>query len=139
MARSATMKPFRGASTRMVAPCRSCSCARLFCPTTVKGIVRSSCATMRRSRGPGRRSGCIQYFTDYGLAPIGVGASGGRFEAADGTSVVLARRDDPTLPAPMETGTMLRKTIYGVADRETLDAIAVELGRDREVKRLPDG
>jgi hypothetical protein len=82
---------------------------------------------------------CIQYFTDYGLTPIGVTASGGRFEAADGTSVVIARRDDPALPPAMETGTMLRKTIYGVRNHETLDAIATELARDREVKRLPDG
>jgi catechol 2,3-dioxygenase-like lactoylglutathione lyase family enzyme len=34
---------------------------------------------------------------------------------------------------------MLRKTIYGVADEAALGAIAEELGRDREVKRLPDG
>ena len=82
-------------------------------------------------------AGCAQYFTDYGLTPLDVTATGGRFEAVDGTSIVIARRDDPSLPAPMETGTMLRKTTYGVADRETLDAIALELGRDREVKRLP--
>jgi len=82
---------------------------------------------------------CVQYFTDFGLTPVGVTASGGRFEALDGTSVVIARRDDPSLPPQMETGTMLRKTIYGVADRETLVAIAAELGRDREVKRLADG
>ena len=82
---------------------------------------------------------CIQFFTDYGLTPVGVSDSGGRFEAVDGTSIVIARRDDVSLPPQMETGTMLRKTIYGVADRETLDAIAEELGRDREVKRLPDG
>jgi len=82
---------------------------------------------------------CIQYFTDYGLTPVDVSDSGGRFEAVDGTSIVIARRDDASLPAPMETGTMLRKTIYGVADRQSLDAIADELGRDREVKRLADG
>lgn len=82
---------------------------------------------------------CAQYLTDYGLAPVAVTATGGRFEAVDGTSIVIARRDDPSLPAPMETGTMLRKTTYGVADLETLEAIALELGRDREVKRLPDG
>jgi len=82
---------------------------------------------------------CIQFFTDYGLTPVGVSESGGCFEAVDGTSIVIARREDPSLPAPMETGTMLRKTIYGVADRQTLNAIADELGRDREVKRLPDG
>lgn len=82
---------------------------------------------------------CIQFFTDYGLTPVGVDATGGRFEAVDGTSIVVAHRDDPSLPPPMETGTMLRKTIYGVADRATLEAIADELGRDREVKHLADG
>ena len=82
---------------------------------------------------------CTQYFTDYGLTPVGVTPTGGRFEAVDGTSVVIARRDDPSLPAPMETGTMLRKTTYGVADLESLEAIALELARDREVRRLADG
>jgi len=82
---------------------------------------------------------CTQYFTDFGLTPVGVTDRGGRFEAVDGTSVVIARRDDPSLPAPMETGTTLRKTTYGVVDLETLEAIALELTRDREVKRLPDG
>ncbi|MBB3059684.1 VOC family protein [Microbulbifer rhizosphaerae] len=76
-----------------------------------------------------------QYLTDYGLEPIG----NGRFEALDGTAVIIAPKDDPSLPAPLETGSMLRKTLYGVADQATLDAIADELGRDREVKRLQDG
>ena len=82
---------------------------------------------------------CVRFLTDYGLTSVNVSDRGGSFEAVDGTSIVIARRDDPSLPAPMETGTMLRKTIYGVADEVTLEAIAAELGRDREVKRLPDG
>lgn len=82
---------------------------------------------------------CCRFLADYGLTPIGVTDDGGRFEAADGTSVLIARRDDPSLPAPMETGTQLRKTIYGVADASVVDAIASELSRDREVRRLADG
>ena len=78
---------------------------------------------------------CTQYLTDYGLDPAGNGA----FEALDGTSIVIKARDDTSLPAPLETGTMLRKTTYGVADEKTLAAIAKELGKDREVKRLDDG
>jgi catechol 2,3-dioxygenase-like lactoylglutathione lyase family enzyme len=78
---------------------------------------------------------CSKYFTDYGLAPAG----DGRFEALDGTSVVIRARDDELLPVPLETGSMLRKTVYGVADEATLEAIAEELGKDREVKRLADG
>ena len=78
---------------------------------------------------------CTTYFTDYGLTPAG----DGRFEALDGTSVVIRPRDDASLPAALETGSMLRKTIYGVADKATLTAIAVELGKDRDVKTLDDG
>jgi catechol 2,3-dioxygenase-like lactoylglutathione lyase family enzyme len=78
---------------------------------------------------------CTKYFTDYGLTPAG----DGRFEALNGTSVVIRPRDDASLPAALETGSMLRKTIYGVADKATLTAIAAELGKDRDVKTLGDG
>lgn len=82
---------------------------------------------------------CVAFLTDYGLRPERVTAAGGTFVAADGTSVVIARRDDPALPPALETGSMLRKTVYGVGDAATLEAIAAELARDREVRRLPDG
>ena len=82
---------------------------------------------------------CVQYLIDYGLEPVGVSADGGRFEALDGTAVVLARQDDPALPPALGTSSMLRKTVYGVADQQTLDAIAAELRKDREVRKLPDG
>ncbi|MEX5748032.1 VOC family protein [Massilia sp. X63] len=78
---------------------------------------------------------CSQYLTDYGLNPVGAG----RFEALDGTAIVIAHKDDPALPPSMGTASMLRKTVYGVADQQTLGAIAEELGRDRDVKCLPDG
>jgi hypothetical protein len=82
---------------------------------------------------------CIQYLTDYGLAPVGVTAEGGRFEALDGTAVEVRHQADPRLPPAIGTASMLRETVYGVADAATLDAIAVELGRDREVRRDAQG
>jgi catechol 2,3-dioxygenase-like lactoylglutathione lyase family enzyme len=82
---------------------------------------------------------CVQYLSDYGLAPRDISPAGGRFEALDGTSVVIRHKDDPSLPPPMDTASMLRKTIYGVADAATLRAIAAELRKDRTVKTLPDG
>lgn len=78
---------------------------------------------------------CARYLTDYGLSPVG----DGRFEALDGTGIVLASAADTALPAALGTASMLRKTIYGVADRAALEAIASELQKDREVRRLPDG
>jgi catechol 2,3-dioxygenase-like lactoylglutathione lyase family enzyme len=82
---------------------------------------------------------CTQYLTDYGLAPVGMSAAGGRFEALDGTCIVIRHRNDPSLPPPMDTASMLRKTVYGAADQATLDSIAAELSKDREVKELADG
>ncbi|MDQ7746035.1 VOC family protein [Hydrogenophaga pseudoflava] len=80
-------------------------------------------------------AGCTQYLLDYGL----IDAGGGRFEAIDGTAIVIADENDPTLPAPPNAGCRLRRTVMGVAARADLDAIAAELGRDREVRALPDG
>jgi len=82
---------------------------------------------------------CNQYLTDAGLKPVGVNNNGGHFEAMDGTSVVIRGADDPSLPAPLPTAASIRKTVYGVADEETLAAIEAELSTDRTVKRLSDG
>lgn len=74
---------------------------------------------------------CRQYLVDYGLQDAG----NGRLEALDGTAVELRAKDDPTLPPAMGTASLLRETVYGVADTATLDAIEHELRRDREVTR----
>jgi catechol 2,3-dioxygenase-like lactoylglutathione lyase family enzyme len=78
---------------------------------------------------------CSRYFLDYGLRTSGEG----KFEALDGTSVVIRAAEDGDLPAAMDSGSPLRETVYGVADVATLDAIATEVRKDREVQRLPDG
>ena len=82
---------------------------------------------------------CARYLSDYGLQATAVGADGGRFEALDGTAVVLARSSDAKLPPPAGPASFLRETIYGVGDEATLGAIAAELGKDRQVGRAPDG
>jgi len=78
---------------------------------------------------------CEQYLTDYGLDAVG----DGRFAALDGTYIQVLAKDDASLPPALPTGSMLRKTVYGVADQAVLDAIAAELESDREVKKLGDG
>ncbi len=80
-------------------------------------------------------TGCTQYLTDYGLTPVG----NGRFEAADGTAVVIRSPDDASLPAAMDKNPSIRETVYGVEIAATLDAIAVEIARDREVYRGEGG
>ena len=81
----------------------------------------------------------VQYLRDYGLRPVGVDSSGGRFEALDGTAVIVRRHDDSSLPAAVRPAPSLRETIYGVADRASLDAIAAELRKDRDIRRDADG
>lgn len=79
---------------------------------------------------------CIQYMTDYGLAPTSVR---GQLEALDGTGVRILPRHHADLPAAMDTSTQLRETVYGVADEQTLFAIAAELSKDRLTHQGTDG
>lgn len=82
---------------------------------------------------------CNQYLIDYGLLPVRRDETSGRFEALDGTGIEIAHRDDRDLPPGLGTASMLRKTVYGVADAATLEAIANELRRDRDVREFADG
>lgn len=82
---------------------------------------------------------CAQYLTDYGCLAVDVGADGGRFEAEDGTGVVLRRATDSSLPAAPTRDCLLRKTVMGVADAAALEQIGAELSRDRKVETLADG
>lgn len=82
---------------------------------------------------------CSQYLLDYGLRAVDATNAGARFEALDGSAIVVRRRDDASLPAPLATGSMLRETVYGVADGDTLKALAAELSKDREAVIHADG
>jgi catechol 2,3-dioxygenase-like lactoylglutathione lyase family enzyme len=53
--------------------------------------------------------------------------------------VTLRHASNPTLPPPTSAKSLLRETIYGVDTEASVDAIAAELGKDREVARAPDG
>lgn len=75
------------------------------------------------------------FLADYGLTDIG----GDTFEALDGTAITLRARDDESLPPPLPTASMLRRTVWGVKDQATLDAIEAELSKDRNVTRTEDG
>ncbi|GAA4956710.1 VOC family protein [Halioxenophilus aromaticivorans] len=82
---------------------------------------------------------CNEYLQDAGLIAQDVSESGGEFAALDGTSVMIRSVDDQNLPKPLATNSSLRKTIYGVADTATLQAVYDELSKDRSVERLADG
>lgn len=79
--------------------------------------------------------GCRQFLLDYGLQE----ESNHYYSALDGTGIVLRERNDASLPAAIESGSQLRETVYGVADEVTLENIATELRKDREVSVDDDG
>jgi catechol 2,3-dioxygenase-like lactoylglutathione lyase family enzyme len=81
-----------------------------------------------------------QFLADYGLDESAAAPPcGRRFEALDGTGIRIAEETDGRLPPALPTGSRLRKTVLGVADAQTVQDIAAELGKDREVRHLPDG
>ena len=82
---------------------------------------------------------CAKCLVDYGLKANDMTESGGRFEALDGTSIILRMADDPSLPPAIGPAPSIRETIYGVEDAETLEQIADELGKDRTVTRGDGG
>ncbi|MDO5659323.1 MAG: VOC family protein [Paracoccus sp. (in: a-proteobacteria)] len=84
-------------------------------------------------------AGCAAFLTDFGLTPVDVTDKGGRFEALDGTGIIIRDRNDPSLPAPLPTQSMLRQQIFGVKSAADLDAIEAEISKDRRVTRLADG
>ena len=80
-----------------------------------------------------------RYMTDFGLRDAGPVRDGRLFETLDGTGVILVDARAADCPAPLSPTNKARKIVYGVADAASLEAIAAELGKDREVRRLADG
>jgi len=82
---------------------------------------------------------CAEFCTAFGLKPVNVTDEGGSFEALDGTSFIVRKKDDIRLPSPLPTATTLRQTVYGVKDQAVLDAIESEISKDREIHKNTDG
>jgi len=78
---------------------------------------------------------CKAYLLDFGLRDEG----NGKFAALDGTALTVREKDDPSLPPALPTATMLRQTVWGVEDEDTLTEIEAELSKDREVLRDDKG
>lgn len=82
---------------------------------------------------------CATMLTDYGLTMVESGKFGGTYEAMDGTGVVIRKSSDGVLPTAIAASPNIRNTVYGVADKLTLEQIAAELSKDREVQAGSDG
>jgi catechol 2,3-dioxygenase-like lactoylglutathione lyase family enzyme len=78
---------------------------------------------------------CIKCISDYGLNKVESGSHGATFEALDGTGVIIRKSGDKGLAAASAPSPNIRETLYGVADKATLEAVGAELTKDREVKQ----
>ncbi len=83
---------------------------------------------------------CHEFLTAYGLTPRDYSPeNGGFYDSLDGTGLEIRRRNDPSLPPALKTGSMLRLTVLGVTDQAALRDVAAELRKDRQVLHLADG
>ncbi|MGC3982348.1 MAG: VOC family protein [Steroidobacteraceae bacterium] len=76
---------------------------------------------------------CVQCVEDYGLVKVERSAAGATYEAMDGTGVIIRKTSDSSLAPAIAAAPNIRETLYGVADKSTLENIGAELSKDREV------
>ncbi len=81
---------------------------------------------------------CRRFCSLYGLKESQASEKLASFRALDGSGVELRPMDDPELPAAQVPGSTLRAAVWGVSARADLDAIAKELGKDRQIRWVDD-
>ncbi len=82
---------------------------------------------------------CIAFWNDFGLDQQASNEDGASFTTVDGASIIVRKIDDPALPPAPEQGSTVREVYWGVDAPRTLEAIANEIGKDREVTIDDDG
>lgn len=80
-----------------------------------------------------------RYFDDWGLEAVERGAHGATFRLPENQTIQIRPAGDAGLPAAPDGPVTLRETIWGVDSRESADALAAALARDRDVTTGPDG
>jgi catechol 2,3-dioxygenase-like lactoylglutathione lyase family enzyme len=82
---------------------------------------------------------CTKFFGDFGLPLMSQQQSVSTFKLEEGSKVIVRAIDDPGLPRSSLVGTGVREVIWGVDSPESLEALATDLRRDREVRHDGDG
>ncbi len=81
----------------------------------------------------------MRFYDDFGLQSASRDDAGVTYRLAEGSAFTVRRSSDPGLPPPFLNGPGPREVIWGVDTLSALDAVEAELGRDRDVRRDPDG
>ena len=77
----------------------------------------------------------IRFYRDFGLLPVRENADGADFLLPDQSTVLLRKADDPLLPPAFEAGSGVRRVIWAVDSRQSLETLERDLKTDREVRR----
>lgn len=82
-----------------------------------------------------------KFWTDFGLTPVDIGTGHQAFAAKNGSTIELRPVDDPDLPPPVgdDVNATARECTFGVRSKEDLQALAVNLSEDRNVREDADG
>jgi len=81
----------------------------------------------------------IRFYEDWGLDCLDRGAHGADFMLPSGQMVFIRRAGDPALPPAVERSSSAREVTWGVEDAKSLQAISMELARDRTVTQDAEG
>ena len=82
---------------------------------------------------------CARFFHDWGLVPAEENEPRMRFETLDGGEVELRPVDDAALPAAFESGSTLRRVIWGVESEQALAGIVGRLAARATIDSDEDG
>ena len=80
-----------------------------------------------------------RFFEDFGLRLIESSAEETRFELPEGSRILLRPLDHPSLPESSVEGPGVREVIWGVDSMHSVEALAAQLGADRQLCRDADG
>lgn len=82
---------------------------------------------------------CCAFLKDYGLQETLKDEEKAIYSALDGTAIEIYHQNSIVLPSPLESGSLLRKQVYGVQGLQDLELLEKEISQDREVKKNHDG
>jgi hypothetical protein len=81
----------------------------------------------------------VRYFEDWGLEAVERSARGAIFQLPENQTIHVLPANDDSLPSAPDGPVTLRETIWGVDTQASVEALAAEIARDREVTTGPDG
>lgn len=80
-----------------------------------------------------------RFFEDFGLRLESSSTSEVLFRLPEGSAVIIRPISDPSLKGSSVEGAGVHKIVWGVSDQASLDLLAAELSKDREVEHDADG